>query len=64
MTSNTEICFKEALPCLSSYRCLPRMVKGTRNRKLKYEIKDLLFIAFQQKLNPEPLQSLHGLVMG
>jgi hypothetical protein len=40
------------------------MVKGTRNRKLKYEIKDLLFIAFQQKLNPEPLQSLHGLVMG
>jgi hypothetical protein len=40
------------------------MVKGTRNLKLKYEIKDLLFVAFQQRQNPEPLQSLHGLVMG
>jgi hypothetical protein len=40
------------------------MVKRTRNGKLKYEIKDPLFVAFQQKLNPEPLQSLDGLVMG
>jgi hypothetical protein len=64
MMSNTEVCFKKTLPCLSSYRYLPRMVKRTRNGKLKYEIKDPLFVAFQQKLNPEPLQSLDGLVMG
>jgi hypothetical protein len=64
MTSNTEVCFKEALRCLSSYRCLPKMVNETRICKLKYKIKDLLFVPFQQKLNPEPLHNLHGLVMG
>jgi hypothetical protein len=64
MMSNTKVCFKKALPCLSSYRCLPRMVNETRILKLNYYIKDLLFVAFQQKLNQEPLQSLHGLVMG
>jgi hypothetical protein len=40
------------------------MVNETRIWKLNYEIKDLIFVAFQQKLNPEHLQSLHGLVMG
>jgi hypothetical protein len=40
------------------------MINETRICKLNYEIKDLLFVAFQQKLNPEPLQNLHGLVMG
>jgi hypothetical protein len=63
MMSNTEVCFKKALPCLSSYKCLPRMVNETRICKLNYKIKDLLFVAFQQKLNPESLQNLHGLVM-
>jgi hypothetical protein len=41
-------------PCLSSHRCLPRMVKGTRTWKLKYEIKDLLFFAFQLRQNSKP----------
>jgi hypothetical protein len=33
------------------------MVNETRICKLNYEIKDLLFVSFQQKLNPEPLQA-------
>jgi hypothetical protein len=45
---------KRLLPCLSSHRCLPRMVKGTRTWKLKYEIKELLFVAFQLRQNPKP----------
>ena len=32
--------------CIDRYK--PRMVNPTRNRELKLEIKDLLFIAFQQ----------------
>ena len=36
-------------------RCLFRLVNSTRIWKLKHEIKDLLFVAFQQK----KLQSLH-----
>jgi hypothetical protein len=31
------------------------MVKGTRNWKLKYEIKDLLFSAFHLKQNLKPV---------
>ena len=36
-------------------RCLPRLVNPTRIWKLKFDFKDLLFVAFQQK----ELQSLH-----
>ena len=35
-------------------RCLPRMVNATRIWKLKFDLKDLLFVAFQQN----KLQSL------
>ena len=40
-------------------RCLPRLVNPTRIWKLKFEIKDLLFVAFQQKKTLEPSQALH-----
>jgi len=35
------------------------MANETRIWKLKLEIKDLLFVAFQQKETPEPSQALH-----
>jgi len=35
------------------------MVNKTRTWKQKFEIKDLLFIAFQQKKTPEPSQAFH-----
>jgi hypothetical protein len=33
------------------------MVKGTRNWKLKYEIKDLVFVAFQLRQNLNPIKA-------
>ena len=37
------------------------MVNQLEYGKLKYELKDLLFIAFQQR-KPEPFRTLHSLV--
>ena len=41
-------CLLNFLPCLDS-SCLPRMVNQLESGKLKFESKELLFIAFQQK---------------
>jgi len=38
------------------------MVNQLESWKLKLESKDLLFIAFQQKENPEPHRTMHSLV--
>ena len=46
---NLDVCLED-LPCLDS-SCLPRMVNQLESGKLKFESKDLLFIAFQQKGN-------------
>ena len=42
--------------------CLHRMVNQLEFWKLKFESKDLLFIAFRQKEKPEPHKTLHSLV--
>ena len=55
---NLDVCLED-LPCLDS-SCLPRMVNQLESGKLKFESKDLLFIAFQQR-KPEPLRNLHSL---
>ena len=39
------------------------MVNQLEYGKLKYDLKDLLFIAFQQR-KPEPLKTLHSLAKG
>jgi hypothetical protein len=41
------------LPCLNSYRCLPRMNNHIELGKLEVDIKDLLFDAFQLKTLPK-----------
>ena len=46
---NPDVCLK-VLPLLNS-SCLNRMVNQLESWKLKFESKDLLFIAFQQKKN-------------
>ena len=46
---NPDVCLK-VLPWLNS-SCLHRMVNQLESWKLKFESKDLLFIAFQQMKN-------------
>ena len=55
---NLDVCLED-LPCLDS-SCLPRMVNQLESGKLKFESKDLLFIAFQQKKTTAS-QTLHSL---
>jgi hypothetical protein len=50
------------LPCLNSYRCLSRMINHLELGKLKFKIKDLLFVAFQLKILPTTIEALISLV--